>query len=150
MHAGGGIVTAIMSEVTSQLQAEFCKHAEPAKQKNLLSVIALSVKSTNLKPYHMALLKVTILQYCKLSKLEIYHMASLDLLILQKLEIQQNWNSPHGISRIADSTKTGNLTNLKLHHMASLDLLFCKTGNQQNWNFTTRYLWSCHSCGPTY
>ena len=32
-------------------------------------------------------------------------MASLDLLILQKLEIQQNWNSPHGISRFADSTK---------------------------------------------
>ena len=25
-------------------------------------------------------------------------MVSLDLLILQKLEIQQNWNSPHGIS----------------------------------------------------
>ena len=50
-------------------------------------------------------------------------MASLGLLILQKLEIQQNWNSPHGISRIADSTET---TNLELHHMASLDLLFCK------------------------
>ena len=33
MHAGGGIVTAMMSEVTSQLQAKFCKHAEPAKQK---------------------------------------------------------------------------------------------------------------------
>ena len=43
MHAGGKIVTAMMSEVTLQLQAKFCKHAEPAKQKKLLSVIALSV-----------------------------------------------------------------------------------------------------------
>ena len=62
----GRIVTAIMSEVTSQLQAEFCKHAEPAKQKNLLSVIALSVnqkinKSETLshgtsKSYHSTIL----------------------------------------------------------------------------------------------
>ena len=35
MHAGGRIVTAMMSEVTSQLQAKFCKHAEPAKQKKI-------------------------------------------------------------------------------------------------------------------
>ena len=80
----------------------------------------------------------------------------------------------HGISRFADSTKTGNspnwkFTKLELHHMASLDLLILqkletgtsphgifefadstKTENQQNWNFTTRYLWSCHACGPAY
>ena len=31
---GGGVVTAVMSEVASQLQGEFCKHAESAKQKN--------------------------------------------------------------------------------------------------------------------
>ena len=38
-----------------------------------------------------------------------------------------NWNSPLGISRFADSTKTGNSTKLELHHMASLDLLICKS-----------------------
>ena len=32
-------------------------------------------------------------------------MAPLGLLILQKLEIQQNWNSPHGISGFADLQK---------------------------------------------
>ena len=53
-------------------------------------------------------------------------MAPLGLLILQKLEIQQNWNSPHGISGFADSAKTGNSTKLELHHMASLDSLFSK------------------------
>ena len=74
-------------------------------------------------------------------------MASLDLLILQKLEIQQNWNSPHGISRFADSAKAGNSTELELHLWICC---FAKTENQQNWNFTTRYLWSCHSCGPAY
>ena len=44
MHARDRIVTAMMSEVTSQLQAKFCKHAKPAKEKKLLSVFALSVK----------------------------------------------------------------------------------------------------------
>ena len=31
MHVGGGVITPVMSEVTSQLQAEFCEHAESAK-----------------------------------------------------------------------------------------------------------------------
>ena len=110
--------------MTSQLQAKFCKHAEPAKQKKLLSVVALSVNQeiTKLKPYHMAYLKVTILQNWKFNKTGIHHMAFLGLPILQKLEVQQNWNSPHGISRFADSTK--------------LEI-------QQNWNFTTWHLWTC-------
>ena len=51
--------------------------------------------------------KVTILQNWKLSKVELHPVASLDLLILQNWNIQQNWNSPHGISGFTDSAKTG-------------------------------------------
>ena len=49
----GGVVTAVMSEVTSQLQGEFCKLAETEK---LLYAIALSVNQEikKLEPYHMA------------------------------------------------------------------------------------------------
>ena len=42
-HIGGGVVTAVMSEVTSQLQGEFCKLAEICKTEKLLSAIVLSV-----------------------------------------------------------------------------------------------------------
>ena len=42
-HTGSGDVTAVMSEVTSQLQGEFCKLAESCKTEKQLSAIALSV-----------------------------------------------------------------------------------------------------------
>ena len=53
---GGGVVTAVMSEVTSQLQGEFCKLAEICKTEKLLYAIALSVNQeiNKLEPYHMA------------------------------------------------------------------------------------------------
>ena len=53
---GGGVVTAVMSEVTSQLQEEFCKLAEICKTEKLLYAIALSVNQeiNKLEPYHMA------------------------------------------------------------------------------------------------
>ena len=53
---GGGVVTAVMSEVTSQLQGQFCKLAEICKTEKLLYAIALSVNQEikKLEPYHMA------------------------------------------------------------------------------------------------
>ena len=107
MHARGRIVTAMMSEVTSQLQAKFCKHAKPAKEKKLLSVIALSVKQEINKSETLShgISEVAKVLFIKTG---IHHMASLDLLILHKPEIQQNWN---------------------LYHMASLGLLFCRNRN---------------------
>ena len=52
----GGVVTAVMSEVTSQLQGEFCKLAEICKTEKLLYAIALSVNQEikKLEPYHIA------------------------------------------------------------------------------------------------
>ena len=52
----GGVVTAVMSEVTSQLQGEFCKLAEICKTEKLLYAIALSVNQeiNKLEPYNMA------------------------------------------------------------------------------------------------
>ena len=128
--------------MTSQLQAKFCKHAEPVKQKKIAVCNCSFCESGINKSETLShgISKVTILQNCKLSKLELHHMAPPGLLILQKhrnstkleilqkLEIQQNWNSPHGISGFAVLQKQ----------------------NQQNWNFTTWYLWSCHSCRPAY
>ena len=55
---GGGVVTAVMSEVTSQLQGQSCKLAEICKTEKLLYIyaIALSVNQEikKLEPYHMA------------------------------------------------------------------------------------------------
>ena len=53
---GSGVVTAVMSEVTSQLQGEFCKLAEICKTEKLLYAIALSVNQEikKLEPYHIA------------------------------------------------------------------------------------------------
>ena len=53
---GGGVVTAVMSEVTSQLQGEFCKLAEICKTEKLLYAIVLSVNQgiNKLEPYNMA------------------------------------------------------------------------------------------------
>ena len=52
----GGVVTAVMSEVTSQLQGEFCKLAEICKTEKLLYAIALSVNQEikKLETYHIA------------------------------------------------------------------------------------------------
>ena len=52
----GGVVTAVMSEVTSQLRGEFCKLAEICKTEKLLYAIALSVNQEikKLEPYHIA------------------------------------------------------------------------------------------------
>ena len=42
-YIGGGVVIAVMSEVTSQLQGEFSKLAGICKTEKLMSAIALSV-----------------------------------------------------------------------------------------------------------
>ena len=54
-------------------------------------------------------------------------------------EINKTGTLPHGISEVAIS--------------ANLGLWVCwsgKTGHQQNWDFTTRHLSRCCSCGPAY
>ena len=94
MHAGGGIITAMMSEVTSQLQAKFCKHAELAKQKKMLSVIALSVNQ-------------------EINKTETLSHGISKVTIVQKWKFNKTGTSPHGISRFADSAKAGNSTKLE-------------------------------------
>ena len=60
---GGGVVTAVMSEVTSQLQGEFCKLGEICKTEKLLYAIVLSVNQeiNKLEPYPMAYLKLPFL-----------------------------------------------------------------------------------------
>ena len=115
MHVGGGVITPVMSEVTSHLQAEFCKHAKHVCNCSFC-------ESGNQQTWNL-------IRWCIWS----YHyqnwnfttcMASLGLLILQKLEIHQTGNSPNWNFTtwhlwIADSAKT------------------------RNWNFTTWYLWIC-------
>ena len=102
---------------------------------NILSVIALSVNQEINKTETLShgVSKVTILQNCKLSKLELHPMASLDLLILQNWNIQQNWNSPHGISGFTDSAKFNKNWNFTIWHLYIC--CFTKTGNIQSWNF---------------
>ena len=102
---GGGVVTAVMSEVTSQLQGEFCKLAEICKTEKLHAVcncafcesgnqktgtlphsiteVAISMKLLKLELYHMASLSLLFCKNRKTAKLEPpYHMASLELLFM--------------------------------------------------------------------
>ena len=127
-------------DVRADITVQICKLAESAKKKQNQEINKPGTLSHGVS-------EVTILHN---SKLELHHMTALDLLILQKLEFTKTGMSPHGISGFADSTRTRNSTKLECHHMASLDLLICKNRKSANWNFTTRYLWSCHSCGPAY
>ena len=111
-HIGGGVVAAVMSEMTSQLQGEFCKLAESCKTEKLLSATALSVNQeinkTGISPHGIS-------GFIDSTKLEFHLKASLELLILQNWKFNKTGISPKGISGVTDSTK--------------LEI-------QQNWNFT--------------
>ena len=84
-----GVVTAVMSKLTSQFQGKFCKLAEICKTEKLLSAVALSVNQeinkTETLPHGMY--EVAISTNWKSAKLGVYHMASLDLLFCN------NWKS---------------------------------------------------------
>ena len=113
-HVGGGAVTAMMSELTSQHRFI---NLQNRQNKNRIR------KSTKLEPYHMAYLKLPFYTT------QNWNFTTWHLWVCW---FYKNWKfnkpgtSPHGITGFADSTKTGNSTKLELHHMTSLDLLICK------------------------
>ena len=72
-HTGGGVVTAVISEMTSQFQGEFCKLAEISTTEKLLSAIVLSVNQ-------------------EINKTGTLPHGITEVAISANLEIQQNWN----------------------------------------------------------